>query len=275
MKSGIGGPVGVFDSGVGGLSVLREIRARLPHEDLLYVADSACAPYGEKGAAFIRARSDALAHFLLERGAKALVLACNTATAAAVEGLRARLACPVLGMEPAVKPAAAATRKGRVGVLATTGTLASARFAALLARFGEGVEVHVRACSGWVERIERGELDGAETRALVAHHVAPLCAAGVDTLILGCTHYPFLKPLIAELAGPGVTLIDTGAAVARHLGHRLTEAGLGAPAGRVGSLRVWVNGDPERHAPVIARLWGAAVEVEALPAACADAGFRC
>lgn len=192
--------VGVFDSGVGGLSVLREIRARLPSESLLYVADNAHVPYGEKSAEYIRERCERIGDFLLEQGAKALVLACNTATAAAAAELRERYPqVPLVAMEPAVKPAAAATRNGRVGVLATTGTLKSARFAALLDRFASDVQVFTQPCPGLVERIEAGDLYGPQTRALLERLLAPILEQGCDTLILGCTHYPFVKPLLAEL----------------------------------------------------------------------------
>lgn len=264
-------PVGVFDSGLGGLSVLRELRALLPHEDFVYVADSGHVPYGEKSEAYIRARTHALTGFLLGHGAKLVVIACNTATAAAADSLRSRVAVPVVGMEPAVKPAAAATRSRVVGVLATTGTLASARFAALLARFGDGVEVLTEPCPGWVDLVEHGDLTSAAARANVARHVEPLLARGADTLILGCTHYPFLKPLIAEVAGPGVALIDTGAAVARHTRAVLTAEGRLAPGPRPGSEAFFTSGEPARLGPVLARLRGTAARLDALPAAVARA----
>jgi len=257
-------PVGVFDSGVGGLSVLREIRQLLPAESLLYVADSGHVPYGEKSPDYIRARSLAISEFLLGQGAKALVLACNTATAAAVAELRGRYPqLPIIGMEPAVKPAAAATRSGVVGVLATTGTLKSAKFVALLDRFAGNVRVITRPCPGLVERIEAGELNGAGTRELLRSWVEPLLAEGCDTLILGCTHYPFIKPLLRELVPASVSLIDTGAAVARRLRQLLAERDLLAVGGE-GKLRFWSTGRPEEMAAVLPRLWGEALPVEAL-----------
>lgn len=219
-------PIGVFDSGIGGVSVLKHIRECLPREAVLYCADSGYAPYGNKSPEFIRERSLQLARFLAEQGAKAIVVACNTATAAAIATLRNHFSLPVIGMEPAVKPAAAATRSGVVGVLATSGTLKSAQFAALLESYGKNVEVVTQACHGLVECVERGELKNAATRALVAEYVQPLLAAGADTIVLGCTHYPFLRSLIEAEAGPSVTLIDTGEAVARQVERRLREAGL-------------------------------------------------
>lgn len=259
------GPIGVFDSGVGGLSVLRHIRAALPREHLLYVADSGHAPYGEKSAAWILQRSEQLARFLLDHGAKALVIACNTATAAAAAALRAQLAVPVVAMEPAVKPAVAGTRSGVVGVLATTGTLKSARFAALLDNYAGDVRVLTEPCPGWVDAVERGAVDGDETRQLVRRHVQPLLDAGADVLVLGCTHYPFLRPLIEAIAGAGVQVIDTGAAVAKQLQRRLDDAGLlnGGPS--AGTERFWSSGDPAHARDTLAQLWPGAGQCARLP----------
>jgi glutamate racemase len=257
-------PIGVFDSGVGGLSVLREIRALLPNESLLYVADSGHVPYGEKSPEFIRERCRLLAEFLLAQGAKALVLACNTATVAGVAELRELYPqLPLVGMEPAVKPAAAATHSGVVGVLATTGTLKSAKFAALLDRFASDVRVITQPCPGLVERIEAGELDSAATRELLQGFVAPLLAEGCDTLILGCTHYPFIKPLLRTLVPESVSLIDTGAAVARQLQRLLSERKLLAD-GPAQAPRFWSSGEPRLMQAVLPRLWGQAAEVQAL-----------
>lgn len=254
-------PVGVFDSGVGGLSVLREIRRLLPRESLLYVADSGHVPYGEKSPEYIRERSRLIAEFLLGQGAKALVLACNTATVAAVAELRERYPeLPIVGMEPAVKPAAAATRSGVVGVLATTGTLKSARFAALLDRFASDVRVVTQPCPGLVERIEAGELEAPATRELLRGFVAPLLAEGCDTLILGCTHYPFIKPLLRELVPGSVSLIDTGAAVARQLQRLLAQGGLLA-GGALRPTRYWSSGEPARMRRVLPILLGEEAEV--------------
>ncbi|UTW09149.1 glutamate racemase [Pseudomonas benzenivorans] len=257
-------PVGVFDSGVGGLSVLREIRALLPAESLLYVADSGHVPYGEKSPEFIRERCRLIAEFLLGQGAKALVLACNTATVAGVAELRELYPqLPIIGMEPAVKPAAAATRSGVVGVLATTGTLKSAKFAALLDRFASDVRVVTQPCPGLVERIEAGDLDGAATRELLQGFVAPLLAEGCDTMILGCTHYPFIRPLLRELLPASVSLVDTGAAVARQLQRRLAEQQLLAD-GEAAAGRFWSSGDPGQMQAVLPLLWGEAASVQRL-----------
>ena len=257
-------PIGVFDSGVGGLSVLLEIRRLMPRENLLYVADSGYVPYGEKPPEMIRERSLRIAEFLIGQGARALVLACNTATAAAVNELRSTFDMPIIGMEPAVKPAAAATRNGKVGVLATTGTLQSAKFAALLDRFARDVQVLTQPCPGLVECVERGELQGPEVRALLTRYVDPLLQAGCDTLILGCTHYPFLKPLLRECLPAGVQLVDTGEAVARQLQARLNESGRQASDG-TGDVGFWSSGDPQLMAAVLPVLWGSAGAVSKLP----------
>ncbi|EJM30527.1 MULTISPECIES: glutamate racemase [Pseudomonas] len=237
-------PIAVFDSGVGGLSVLAEIQQLLPNESLLYLGDCGHIPYGEKTPEFIRQRCSVMAGFFREQGAKALVIACNTATVAGVADLRRDFPeWPIVGMEPAVKPAAAATRSGVVGVLATTGTLQSAKFAALLDRFATDVRVITQPCPGLVERIESGDLHSAELRALLKHYIDPLLANGCDTIILGCTHYPFLKPMLKSMIPESISLIDTGAAVARQLQRLLAERDLLAE-GPNRPVRFWTSADP-------------------------------
>jgi glutamate racemase len=258
-------PVGVFDSGVGGLSVLREIRRELPYEHLLYVADSGYAPYGDRPAGFITDRTIAVADFLIAQGAKAIVVACNTATAIAVEALRSRFALPIVAIEPAVKPAAAVTQSGVVGVLATTQTLTSAKFARLVDQYAGGATVLTQPCPGLVEQVESGDLAGPRTRTMVEEYVAPLVNEGADTLVLGCTHYPFLAPLIADVAGVGITIIDPAVAVARELRRRLNGAGLLSTRCEPGTERFWTSGDVARLGAVIARLWERPVPVGALP----------
>lgn len=256
MEKRIDAPIGVFDSGVGGLSVLRHIRQALPQEDLLYVADSAHAPYGSKTPEMIRQRSQVLAEFLVEQGAKALVIACNTATAAAASQLRENFPIPIVGMEPAVKPAVAATRSGVVGVLATSGTLQSARFAALLENYGQGVQVVTQAAHGLVECVERGELDSPNTFSLLSRYLQPLLEANADTIVLGCTHYPFLRGAIESIIGSQVAIIDTGAAVARQLSKRLVDAKLVRPEGHAGAERFWTSGNVALGQTTVDLLWG-------------------
>ena len=268
-------PIGVFDSGVGGISVLHEIRRLLPAADLVYVADSGHCPYGSKSEAEIRMRSRAITEFLVEsQHAEAIVVACNTATAAAIKALRETFAnVPIVGMEPALKPAAAATRSGVVGVLATGATLGGERFAGLAARFSDGIELLTQACPGLVEQVERGDLEGPQTHQLLREYVDPLLARGADTLVLGCTHYPFLRPVLRELVGPAVTILDTGAAVARQLARvtaieaapASTSEGSAPEARACGRGQTTFWSSDVRVAPVIARLWGAPVGVAPLP----------
>ena len=266
ISSGPNAPIGVFDSGVGGISVLKHIRALMPHEHLFYVADSKFAPYGNKSPEFICERADAIAEFLIAQGAKALVVACNTATAAAAEVLRAKYALPIIGMEPAVKPAALATKTGVIGVLATSGTLKSAQFAALLEHYGQHVEVVTQACHGLVERIETGDLNSLETKALLQTYIQPLLDANADTIVLGCTHYPFVRSLIESLIPEGVVLVDTGAAVAKHLKNRLEALNLLADAPQIADVEFWSNAENQRSTKVISQLWGESVKVS--PFAC-------
>ncbi len=258
-------PVGVFDSGVGGLAILREIRHELPGEDLLYVADSGHAPYGDKSTALIEERSLAIAEFLVSQHAKALVVACNTATGVAIKALRARFQVPIVAMEPAVKPAAAHTRSGVIGVLATSRTIASDNFARLHERFGSEVKILMQACPGLVEQVEAGNLSGDRTRALVEQYVLPLVEQRADTLVLGCTHYPFLAPLIREIAGTGVAIIDPSPAIARELRRRLTGTSLLSAETRPGNVRFWSSAKSESTRMVISRLWEADIELQQLP----------
>jgi glutamate racemase len=258
-------PIGVFDSGVGGLAVLQEIRRELPGEDLMYVADSAHAPYGDKTTRQIEARSIAIAEFLVSRHAKAIVVACNTATGAAVETLRARFTLPIVAMEPAVKPAAAHTKTGVIGVLATSRTITSDNFAKLHQRFGADVRILMQACPGLVEQVEAGKLSDHETRALVERYVLPLLEQQADTIVLGCTHYPFLAPLIREIAGAAVAIIDPSPAIARELRRRLSGAALLSAETRAGSVRFWSSANSESNRQVISGLWEAEVELQLLP----------
>ena len=260
-------PIGVFDSGVGGISVLKHIHALLPHEDLLYVADSKYAPYGSRTPAEITARCFEIADFLIAKKAKALVVACNTATAAAIDAMRAKYDLPIIGMEPAVKPAAAATKNGVIGVLATVGTLKSAQFAALLESYGRNVEVVTQACVGLVECVERGELSNESTLELIRQYCKPLLDEGADTIVLGCTHYPFVRPLIEQVVGPDVVLIDTGAAVAKYLQKRLSTLDLLAElkhSDQPSSLVFWTNSEAKNPQQIITQLWGKTAPVNRL-----------
>jgi glutamate racemase len=253
-----------LDSGVGGLSVLREIRDLLPREDLIYVADSRYAPYGERPEAFIEARVTAVVEYLASQDVKAVVVACNTATGVAVDGLRARFQMPIVAIEPALKPAAAMTRTGVVGVLATHRTLESEKFARLRARHAAGVEVMIQPCPGLAEQVERGDFNSVATKRLVEEYVRPLMEKKVDTLVLGCTHYPFLEAVIREIAGDGVEIIDPGDAVARELKRQLERERSLSDDATPGSVRFVTSGEPEAVRKVIEELWKERVAVEPL-----------
>jgi len=255
------GPIGIFDSGVGGLSVAREIRAALPGEDLLYVADTAYCPYGDRPLEEVRERALAVGRYIQGAGAKLLVAACNTASGAALEDLRAALSIPVVGLEPAVKTAVAQTRVRRVGVMATSGTLRSERFARLLRAHGDGVQVLAQACPGLADLIEDGHLDGEVLVSALEELTRPLREAGVDMVVLGCTHYAFVGGPLQRVLGPAVTLVDSAPAIARRTAHLLDQARTHRGEGS-GTLRVLTTGDPEKVGPVVGRLWGSALAPE-------------
>ena len=257
-------PVGIFDSGVGGLSVLREIQAALPAESIYYVADSANAPWGDKPPGFVRRRALEIARFLVGQGVKAIVIGSNTGTAGSAEALRASLSIPVVGIEPGIKPAVSATRSGVVGAIVPAAVSESDRLASLLDRFGSEVKVIVQPVPGLVEHIEQADVDGPELRRLVEGYVRPMLDAGADVIVLGSTHYVFLIPLLTEIAGPDVALVETGAAVARQLARVLQEHGIDA-GGANGAERFWTSGDPNSSRRVISALLGREVSVEKLP----------
>lgn len=254
MNTGAFNPIGIFDSGVGGLSVLQAIRQELPAEDLLYVADAAYVPYGNKSRELIQKRCLLLGEFLSSQGAKAVVVACNTATAAGIQRMRSCLQIPVLGMEPGIKPAVAASSNKAIGILATQGTLQSSRYQELVQRYRQDCQIHTRACSGLVELIEQGRLQDAQTLELLRAFILPLVQQGADTLVLGCTHYPLLLEQIQNLAGKGVTIIDTGLPLARHLRNRLLQAGLLAQRESKGGLSIYSTGRTQGLQDIAGRL---------------------
>jgi glutamate racemase len=240
-------PIGIFDSGLGGLSVLRAIRAQLPHEALVYVADSLHAPYGVRDNAFISDRTLAIGAWLVSQGVKALVVACNTATAESIALVRERLAIPIIGVEPGIKPAASQSRSRIAGVLATQVTLRSERFRSLIERHAADCRFICQPGHGLVEAVERCEIDTLEVRALLARYIDPMLAAGADTLVLGCTHYPFLDAAIRELAGGRLALVDTSAAIAKQLERVLEAQGLRAPPDRQPAAPRLCSTDEGRH----------------------------
>ncbi len=249
-------PIGAFDSGLGGLTVIRALRETLPAERIVYIGDTAHVPYGGRAPEEIQAFSLAIARYLVEtHGVKAIVVPCNTATSAAVPLLREAFPnIPIIGTEPGVKPAARATKTGTVAVLATLGTLNGNRMARLVSTFAEGVTVLKQPCPRWVELVEAGKFDTPETEDAVRECVEPLLARGADVLVLGCTHFPALTPLIARVAGSGVTIIDTTDAVVR----RVADVVCPAPPGSVGGLMLYATGaDTERFAAGARHLLGA------------------
>jgi len=209
--------IGIMDSGVGGLSVYREIRKILPMESYIYFSDNANCPYGEKSADFICQRAREITRMFISKGADAIVIACNTATAAAIETLRSEFDLPFVGMEPAVKPAALGTKNGVIGVLATAGTLKASKYLKTRDRYSDGIEIVEHVGEGFVELVESSELSGKHAESIVRKSLEPLLAAGADTIVLGCTHYPFLLPLLQKVAGESVTFIDPAPAVAKRL----------------------------------------------------------
>lgn len=237
-------PIGVFDSGLGGLSVLREIRALLPSEDLLYYADNAYCPYGIRGRNEIQERSERISRMLIDEGAKAIVVACNTASAMAIEHIRLEFpGTPFVGLEPAVKPAVKLTRSGRIGVLATPRTVAGERLRWLIETHANGIEVRTVAATGLVELVEAGTLSGPEVVAALRPLLHPMLEAGADVVVLGCTHYPFLRGEIEAYVGAGIPVIDSGLAIAQRTRAVLRQHGLLNERAGTGSLRMMTSAE--------------------------------
>jgi glutamate racemase len=231
------GPIGVFDSGLGGLSILRELRRLLPFEDVLYVADQAHIPFGPRPLQEVREYAMGITRFLLDQGAKLVVVACNTASAAALHALRAEFPhTPFVGMEPAVKPAALSSKTRKVGVLATPATFQGQLYASVVERFAQGVEIHAQTVPGLVEAIEGGDLDGPYIRQLINPVIRRLASFGVDTLVLACTHYPLALHAIREVAGPRIQVIDPAPAIARQAQRLLLQADLLGPSTQPGQV---------------------------------------
>lgn len=259
------GPIGVFDSGVGGLSVWREILRALPREDTIYFADQAHVPYGPRGETEIRSFCDVITRYLLDAHCKAIVVACNTASAAALKHLRETFPqVPTIGMEPAVKPAAALTRNGVVGIMATPATFQGRLFKATAGRHASDIRLINQVCDGLAEQVEAGHLEGPDTQALLRRCLAPILAAGADTVVLACSHYPFVIEPIRDIVGPGVTVIDPAPAIARHLGDVLAVQGLQRDGQRQGTHAFVTSGDAAHFAKSLLRLTGVRSAVEAV-----------
>ena len=261
-------PIGVFDSGVGGLSVLRAMRELIPNENVIFFGDQGHVPYGPRPLEQVRAFSEGITRFLLDEGAKLIVVACNTASAAALSHLRQAFPdVKFVGMEPAVKPAAETTRTGVVGVLATPATFQGALYASVVERFANGVQLMQDTCPGLVQEIEKGNLDGDATRAILEFALRPMLDRGIDTVVLGCTHYPFVIPLIERMVGESVRVIDPAPSVARQA-ERLVEAdgirnteNLSAGRGRV---QYYTSGDAAAVQSLLLKLLGETGKVSRL-----------
>ena len=241
----INDPIGIFDSGVGGVSVLRAIRAQTPNESVIYFGDQAHIPYGPRPMEQIRNFSEAITNFLLEQNAKIIVVACNTASAAALKYLREKFPnVQFVGMEPAVKPAAEHTQTGKVGVLATPATFQGALYASVVERFANGVELFQNTCNGLVQQIEHGNLNGRETRKILEDALRPMLDKNIDTVVLGCTHYPFVIPLIEEIVEEQVRVIDPAPAVAKQVKRLLEAGGMKNDSSARGDVKLFTSGDP-------------------------------
>lgn len=261
------GHIGVFDSGLGGLTVLAALRKHLPSERFLYFADTRFLPYGDRSEEFLRERGVVIAQRLQAAGCKAIVIACNTATAHAAEAIRAHCSLPIVALEPAVKPAAALSKKGIVGVLATTRTLGSLRFERLVQGHASHIQVIPQACPDLADAIESDGPDSERVNALLDLYIEPLALAGVDVVVLGCTHYPWVKSGIERRLPLGVPVVDTGEAVARQLERLLHQSGLQTNSfvethASLPLLRVATSGQPESMVQAISRLWGEFLSVE-------------
>lgn len=239
-------PIGVFDSGVGGLSVLRAMREQMPNEHIIYFGDQSHVPYGPRPMEQIQNFSEGITNFLMDKGAKLIVVACNTASAAALSYLRGKFPqMQFVGMEPAVKPAAEYTQTGRVGVLATPATFQGALYASVVERFASNVELFQNTCMGLVGEIEKGNLTGPETRAILESALLPMLEKNIDTVVLGCTHYPFVIPLIEQIAGEKVRVIDPAPAVARQAKRLLEAGGMFKQDSAQGEIQIFTSGNPK------------------------------
>lgn len=255
-------PIGVYDSGVGGLTVWRAIRELLPQEDLLYFADQAKVPYGNRPLEEVRSLGEGVTHYLMEQGAKLIVIACNTASAAALKHLRALYPdYPFVGMEPAVKPAAEQTLSGKVGVLATPSTFQGELYASVVERFAHDVKLFQNTCPGLVQQIEKGYLDTPKTRRILEEVLEPMLREGVDTLVMGCTHFPFVIPLIRQIAGENVRVIDPAPAVARQVRRVLEGRELLATRQRARNSVFLTSGDKGKMETLLPKLIGIEAEV--------------
>ena len=250
------GPVGIFDSGLGGLTVWRELRRQLPNEDLLYFADSRNCPYGPKPPETIQKLACHIVDGMMEAGCKMVVVACNTATAAAIDMLRQNYSIPFVGMEPAIKQAALNTKTGKVGVLATKGTFNGRLYKETSRKYANNIEVVVQIGTGLVELVEANEYETDKARVLLKKYVEPMVERGVDQIVLGCTHYPFFKPQIEQMVGSGIAVIDPAPAVAKHAADVLAEHGLQNSDSHCGTDVVASSGSTDTMSKLLTSMTG-------------------
>ncbi|HRH38429.1 MAG TPA: glutamate racemase [Flavobacteriales bacterium] len=248
-------PIGIFDSGIGGLTVMNAVQQALPTERLFYFGDNAHMPYGARSLDEVRDFSVGIVKALMAQQCKLVVIACNTASAAALAEVRRLFPdLPFVGMEPAVKPAVEQTRTGVVGVIATVATFQSDLYASVVERFSQGVDVLHQPCPGLVKQIEAGEFDTPKTEAMLRGWLEPMLAKHIDALVLGCTHYPIVRPLIERIVGPGVRVIDPAPSIARQVKRVLDQQGMSAPADTMGASTIWTSGDAQAFAAMMERM---------------------
>lgn len=246
-------PIGIFDSGVGGLSVLHDVHRLLPHENILYIADSLHAPYGDRSAAFIQQRSLELTQTLIGKGCKLIVIACNTATTEAIQHVREHTDLSIIGVEPAIKPAATHSKNGKIGVLATQRTTDSKRTHELIALYAKHCEVSLQACPGLVEIIESN--DQPSDQHLLENYLQPLLEKDIDALVLGCTHYPFLRAQIAQIIGDDITIHETGKPVAEQINRVMLQENLSNQQTAIGTITIYTSSASEDNHDTINKLW--------------------
>ena len=265
MSTNTSSPIGIFDSGVGGISVLRALREQMPEENVIYFGDQGHIPYGPRPMEQIRDFSEAITNFLLAHDAKLVIVACNTASAAALKHLRDTFPhVPFVGMEPAVKPAAEYTQTGKVGVLATPATFQGALYASVVERFGTGVELFQHTCPGLVSQIELGELDTPKTRAILEDALLPMLRKNIDTVVLGCTHYPYVIPLIEQIVGENVRVIDPAPSVAKQAKRLLEAGGVVNLSGAESNIQIFTSGDVKIVESVLPKLLNESASVRSV-----------
>lgn len=258
-------PIAIFDSGVGGLSIAQCINHRLPNENLLYVADTLHAPYGDKTAEFIQQRVNEIAYWFIERNAKAIVVACNTATVNAIDQLRKNISIPVIGVEPAIKPAVNLSKNKKVAILVTKATAENQRFLTLVAQYSHNSEVIIQPCPGLVELIEQDKKNSPECELLLSKYLQPLLDKGVDTIVLGCTHYPLVKGIINKICGENVIIMETALPVTEQLQRQLAQHNLINPSDKLGTTRFYSSKHGDMQQALFTHIWQQSLQLNSYP----------